>query len=433
MSDTPSQSPEIITDSAISTGKRKHTEDEELEIDLNLPEPASKKAKRLEKRGKKPGAKVSTKDLSDLDGTEAGLATAFSGQDEQLPEKGKETRSDFSIWIGNLAFSTDKESLRRFFSEQGQIAETEIVRLHLPTTNPKAEAGKGGAVRGIGKGRDAAQNKGFAYIDFTTEALLQKALSLSERLLDGRKVLIKNAKSFEGRPAKSAEGDSNGAAVTKNEKQPSKRVFVGNLGFDVGKEELAEFYSRAGTVEDVFLATFEDSGKCKGFGWVTFADIEAAGKAVQGFVQENVENGDDVHEGADETGANKAKRHKKKIFINRLYGRQLRCEFAEDPQTRYKKRYSKAGSKEFRKDGTAAEGGGGEQEAETGDARLHTLIKEAAAVGVRRAADNADEAREKRRKRHEKMQSRGGQNQVTGQKASGAIVAGAGQRVNFDG
>ena len=41
----------------------------------------------------------------------------------------------------------------------------------------------------------------FAYVDVACQEAMKKIISRSEEVLDGRAVLIKNAKNFEGRPA----------------------------------------------------------------------------------------------------------------------------------------------------------------------------------------------------------------------------------------
>ena len=144
------------------------------------------------------------------------------------------------------------------------------------------------------------------------------------------------------------------------------------------------------------MATFEDSGKCKGFAWVRFEAVEAAESAVRGWVRITEGGDDDGDEGNAEangvgsaepkeeqteptpagaakpsddssapdsdsdssssstpatakaktsapskakTTARPKKQNTRKWFVNRLLGRPLRCEFAEDASVRYKKRF----------------------------------------------------------------------------------------------
>ena len=432
----------LIPDPSQPQTKRKRNQDDiaELEIDINLPEPASKKARRKEE--KKAATKTTTKQPSDLSLAAGDLVKAYfdgdTAQHSQGPQAAQK-RSEYGIWIGNLPFTATREILREFLKREGGIEGRDVIRLHLPAPHEK------------GEGERKAQNKGFAYIDFTTEEVVGKALALSEKLVSGRRVLIKPAKSFEGRPEQKPAEETRSAG----KKAPSKRVFVGNLGFDVTREDVWEHFSRAGEVEDVFLASFEDSGKCKGFGWVRFGEVEAAGKAVRGFVfeddgEEEGASGEDAGE-RDDVGAegvkavemetkhkqnSKRQKQQKKWFINRLHGRPLRCEFAEDPQTRYKKRFNSKhdAAKSSRHDeedpnhpaaATVSVG--------NGDAEIQDLAQKAAAARPQkpRKAEDKEQRREDRRKRHDARTVAPGKALASTQRASGAIVEGSGRKIQF--
>jgi RNA recognition motif-containing protein len=248
--------------------------------------------------------------------------------------------------------------------------------------------------------------------------------------------LIKNANSYEGRPAKPVQAPGEEQTAKINGKEPSKRVFVGNLGFDTTKKELSEHFSRAGEVEDVFVATFQDTGKCKGFAWVRFTDIKAAESAVKGYILEDDESDadddddagpqeDSGAEGEDEKAAPKKskRRNLQRRYINRMQGRQLRCEFAEDAQTRYKKRFGKNAER----DGADSRKAGGEPGESHGDA-------EAAAPKKRQDRNlSKDERQEIRRKRHIDARTIAPGKALAGaQRATGAIVAGAGKKTTFE-
>lgn len=307
--------------------KRKLQDGPELEIDVNAPEPASKKA--LRKAKKKADAPVA-------DGG-ASAGTTEKAESNGAAEPAADKRSEYGLWIGNLAFSVTKDDLRRFFVSNCSFADTTVTRIHLPKGAEK-----------FGK----AQNKGFAYVDFSTEKALHEALGLSEQLMTGRRVLIKNAKSFEGRPEKSQD-QGNTDTSAKPGHPPSRRIFVGNLSFDVTKEALEEHFARCGTVTNVHMATFQDTGKCKGYAWVEFEEIAAAEAAVKGFIM--VKEDDEDEESSDSSGSEskaeekeqqrkkkkQRKPHQRKVWVNQLLGRRMRMEFAEDATTRYNKRFGK--------------------------------------------------------------------------------------------
>jgi RNA recognition motif-containing protein len=302
---------------------------DELEIDVNLPEPASKKAARKAKKAK-------------LNPTSADGEGADAKADEAKGNKETDgKRSAYGVWIGNLPWSATKDSLRTFLTEHSEIASDQITRVHMP---PPTKVNPTWTTKPL--------NKGFAYVDFTTELAMYTAIALTETKMDGRALLIKNAKSFEGRPDKpkaedGADSGRGGAAGKSGGHPPNKRVFIGNLSFDVTKEDLQDHYAQCGDIADIHMATFEDSGKCKGYAWITFGDVEAATSAVKGFVFKDAaefskKKGSKKDVVSDDSeDEDKKPEKKRKWFVSKFMGRELRCEFAEDATTRYNKRWGK--------------------------------------------------------------------------------------------
>jgi RNA recognition motif-containing protein len=60
----------------------------------------------------------------------------------------------------------------------------------------------------------------------------------------------------------------------------SNKVFVGNLSYDVTREELIEAFSAAGKVVDAKVPTDRETGRPRGFAFVEFEDDEAAQKSI---------------------------------------------------------------------------------------------------------------------------------------------------------
>jgi RNA recognition motif-containing protein len=58
----------------------------------------------------------------------------------------------------------------------------------------------------------------------------------------------------------------------------SKKIFVGNLSFQTTENDLTETFTQHGTVETVAIVTDRDTGRSKGFGFVTMTD--GADKAI---------------------------------------------------------------------------------------------------------------------------------------------------------
>jgi cold-inducible RNA-binding protein len=59
----------------------------------------------------------------------------------------------------------------------------------------------------------------------------------------------------------------------------SKKLFVGNLSFSTTENDITDAFSHCGTVEAVSIITDRDTGRSKGFGFVTMAQ-EDADKAI---------------------------------------------------------------------------------------------------------------------------------------------------------
>ncbi len=58
------------------------------------------------------------------------------------------------------------------------------------------------------------------------------------------------------------------------------RIYVGNLGCSVGRNELRALFAQYGVVEDLDVPTDHETGRPRGFAFVTMADASAAQQAI---------------------------------------------------------------------------------------------------------------------------------------------------------
>ncbi|XWW95912.1 hypothetical protein V2A60_003881 [Cordyceps javanica] len=348
-----------------SNASKRKADVEEIEVDLAAPEPPSKRARRAMKKGKSVTSKAKKdNDNNDLEGEEP------ANKDKK---DDKAARSEHGVWIGNLRFTVTPQELRQWLIDNsGGVLTTEMItRVKLPLSKTP--------------GRDKNEpptNKGFAYVDFSDVGGKVAAIALSETEWHGRRLLIKDSKSYEGRPKKEPEAKEDGAEGRKGlqptvDPNASRKVFVGNMSFKTTEEDVRRNFEKCGEIEWAKIATFEDTGKCKGYGWVKFKEAEAAAWAVKGFVKikEAVEteddfrddvagaSGDDDDDEKDEDAKEAKKKNgqqqkqfkTRKWYVNRMLGRELKLELAEDDQARYKKRFGKD------RPANAANGGGGQR------------------------------------------------------------------------
>ena len=58
----------------------------------------------------------------------------------------------------------------------------------------------------------------------------------------------------------------------------AKKIYVGNLSFQITETDLSDMFGEIGQVESVQIITDRDTGRSKGFGFVQMADDAAARK-----------------------------------------------------------------------------------------------------------------------------------------------------------
>ena len=71
-------------------------------------------------------------------------------------------------------------------------------------------------------------------------------------------------------------GDNGRPGHVRGDAAISNKVFVGNLSFDVTRDELIQAFSAAGKVVDAKVPTDRETGRPRGFAFVEFEDDEAA-------------------------------------------------------------------------------------------------------------------------------------------------------------
>jgi RNA recognition motif-containing protein len=69
----------------------------------------------------------------------------------------------------------------------------------------------------------------------------------------------------------------------------SKKLFVGSLSWNVNSEGLREAFAPFGEITEATVITDRDSGRSRGFGFVTFEDDDAADKAVAALNQTDLD------------------------------------------------------------------------------------------------------------------------------------------------
>ncbi|XP_062987849.1 nucleolin isoform X2 [Elgaria multicarinata webbii] len=172
--------------------------------------------------------------------------TAGKRKKEMAKQKGipdaKKKKTDeaaFSLFVGNLNATKDfdelKAAIRDFFAKKDlQVQEVRI-----------------------------GSSKKFGYVDFSTEAELDKALKFNGKKCMGLEIKLEKAKSKE--------------SIQENKKERDARtIFVRNLAYSVTQEGLQEVFDNAREVRLV-----SKDGNSKGFAYIEFKSEADAEKALE--------------------------------------------------------------------------------------------------------------------------------------------------------
>ena len=71
------------------------------------------------------------------------------------------------------------------------------------------------------------------------------------------------------------------AARSKAEESMGAKLFVGGLSYDATEDELREIFSAHGNLKDVHIATDKETGRSKGFAFVTFSSKKEGTSAIK--------------------------------------------------------------------------------------------------------------------------------------------------------
>ncbi|KAK7552318.1 RNA-binding protein [Phyllosticta paracitricarpa] len=141
-------------------------------------------------------------------------------------------KEDGKMFIGGLNWETTDQSLREYFSQFGEVAECTVMR--------------DGAT---------GRSRGFGFLTFKDPKTVNIVM-VKEHYLDGKIIDPKRA-------------------IPREEQEKTAKIFVGGVSQETNEAEFKEFFSQFGNIIDATLMIDKDTGRPRGFGFVTF-DGEAA-------------------------------------------------------------------------------------------------------------------------------------------------------------
>lgn len=161
-----------------------------------------------------------------------------------------------NLFVGNLSWNVDEDWLRQTFEEHGELTGVRV--MYDKATN---------------------RAKGFGYVEFANAEDAAKAYEAKKGFeLDGRAM---NVDFSNPKPDNRDKQDDRRKSYGDQLSEPTDTLFIGNISFDVGQEEVSEAFASYGTILSVRLPTDQATGSLKGFGYVTFQNVEEATGALE--------------------------------------------------------------------------------------------------------------------------------------------------------
>ncbi|KAE8771218.1 cp31AHv protein [Hordeum vulgare] len=162
------------------------------------------------------------------------------GEYVEPPEEAK-------VYVGNLPYDVDSERLAQLFEQAGVVEVSEVIY-----------------------NRETDQSRGFGFVTMSTIEEAEKAVEMFHRYDVNGRLLTVNKAAPRGARVERPPRDSGS----------SFRIYVGNLPWQVDDSRLVELFSEHGKVVDARVVYDRDTGRSRGFGFVTMASQEELDDAI---------------------------------------------------------------------------------------------------------------------------------------------------------
>lgn len=165
-------------------------------------------------------------------------------------------RDQRTVFAYQICLKADERDVYEFFSRAGKVRDVRLIM-----------------------DRNSRRSKGVGYVEFYDVMSVPMAIALSGQPLLGQPVMVKPSEAEKNL----VQSNSSIAGASGGNTGPysggARRLYVGNLHFNMTEDQLRQVFEPFGTVELVQLP-LDETGHCKGFGFVQFARLEDARNAL---------------------------------------------------------------------------------------------------------------------------------------------------------
>ncbi|XP_042056677.1 29 kDa ribonucleoprotein B, chloroplastic-like [Salvia splendens] len=181
-----------------------------------------------------------------------------------------EDTPDLKLFVGNLPFSVDSAALADLFQQAGGVEEVEVIY-----------------------DKATGRSRGFAFVVMSSVEEAEAAVEqFNGYEVEGRALRVnsgppppKRESPFGGSRGRerSSYGNSSfgGPRGGRERFGNTNKIYVGNLSWDVDNLALESVFSEHGNVQEARVVYDRDSGRSRGFGFVTYSSAEEVNRAVE--------------------------------------------------------------------------------------------------------------------------------------------------------
>ncbi|KAL1021550.1 hypothetical protein UPYG_G00014690 [Umbra pygmaea] len=162
-----------------------------------------------------------------------------------------EERDARTVFCMQLAARIRPRDLEDFFSAVGKVRDVRMI-----------------------SDRNSRRSKGIAYIEFLEANSVPLAIGLTGQRLLGVPIIVQASQAEKNRAAAMANNLQKGNAGP-------MRLYVGSLHFNITEDMLRGIFEPFGRIESIQLMMDSETGRSKGYGFISFADAECAKKALE--------------------------------------------------------------------------------------------------------------------------------------------------------
>ncbi|XP_024016432.1 RNA-binding protein 39 isoform X5 [Eutrema salsugineum] len=175
-------------------------------------------------------------------------------EDKVEPEADPE-RDQRTVFAYQIALRATERDVYEFFSRAGKVRDVRIIM-----------------------DRISRRSRGIGYVEFYDTMSVPMAIALSGQPLLGQPVMVKPSEA-EKNLVQSTTAAAGAGGMLGPYSGGARRLYVGNLHVNMSEDDLRKVFEPFGSVELVQVPR-DETGHCKGFGFVQFARLEDARNAL---------------------------------------------------------------------------------------------------------------------------------------------------------